>query len=352
MRSAGLVLGLVGLLSGTAVATTGCGAAASSTALPHVGFVVKRTGGSFAQEMTSGFHEGVGRVGGVSATVTGPPGQDGHREVELFRDLSKAAKGGIAVATSEPALMAPPIGETLREHVSVVGVDMRLTASSGVELHIGNDNYELGEKLADELMRRLPSGATGSVVLGNTTPGLPGFDDRADGIRGRFAEELPGVRVLGPFDTQRDDEANLDAWRRLAAANPDALAFVGTGDCDGFNLAAIKTEKSARWLVGGFGVDPRTLQAVRDGAVVASVSPEHYLKGAVAGWLLARQARGGAELPEGWVFTPGLAVTTANLHEVLHRQESEKARREWFRPQIDAFVKDPASWLRPLEQAR
>ena len=141
-------------------------------------------------------------------------------------------------------------------------------------------------------MRRLPPDATGTVVLGNTAPGLAGFDDRADGIRGRFAEKLPGVVVLGPFDTQRDDAANRDAWKRLVAANPDALAFVGTGDCDGVSLAALKTEKSARWLVGGFGVDPRTLQAVRDGAMVATISPEHYLKGAVAGWLLA-QAREG-----------------------------------------------------------
>jgi ribose transport system substrate-binding protein len=343
MRAA-LVLGLV-LLSA-------CGGATESEALPHVGFVVKRTGGSFAQEMTSGFHEGVGRIGGVSATVTGPPGQDGHKEVELFRDLTVAAIGGIAVATSEPALMAPSIGEALGQHVAVVGVDMRLTSSSGVKLHIGNDNYELGEKLADELIRRMPSDATGTVVLGNSAPGLAGFDDRADGIRGRFAEKLPGVLVLGPFDTQRDDEANRDAWRRLVAANPGALAFVGTGDCDGLNLAAIKSERSATWLVGGFGVDPRTLQAVRDGAMVATISPEHYLKGAVAGLLLARHATGAAALPEGWVETPGLTVTTANLDSILHRQESEKARKEFFQPQIDSFAEDPASWVRPLEQAR
>lgn len=344
MRAAALVLGLVLL--------AGCGGAAKSEALPHVGFVVKRTGGSFAQEMTSGFHEGVGRIGSVSATVTGPPGQDGHKEVELFRDLTLAAKGGIAVATSEPALMAPSIGEALAQHVAVIGVDMRLTASYGVKLHIGNDNYELGEKLADELIRRLPPDARGTVVVGNTAPGLAGFDDRAEGIRGRFAEKLPGVVVLGPFDTQRDDEANRDSWRRLVAANPDALAFVGTGDCDGVSLAAIRTERSAKWLVGGFGVDPRTLQAVRDGAMVATISPEHYLKGAVAGWLLARHATGRAALPQGWVETPGLTVTTANLEQILHRQESEKARREFFQPQIDSFVEDPASWVRPLEQAR
>lgn len=344
MRAAALVLGLVLLAS--------CGAAAESEALPHVGFVVKRTGGSFAQEMTSGFHEGVGRIGGVSATVTGPPGQDGHKEVELFRDLTMAATGGIAVATSEPALMAPSIGEALTQHVAVVGVDMRLTASSGVKLHIGNDDYELGEKLADELMRRLPSAATGTVVLGNTAPGLAGFDDRAEGIRGRFAEKLPGVVVLGPFDTQRDDVANRDAWKRLVAANPDALAFVGTGDCDGVSLAALKTEKSARWLVGGFGVDPRTLQAVRDGAMVATISRSTISRAPSCGWLLARHAKDGATLPEGWIETPGLTVTTGNLDQILHRQESEKARRDYFQPQIDSFVEDPASWVRPLEQAR
>ncbi|MFD5827620.1 sugar ABC transporter substrate-binding protein [Lentzea sp. NPDC060358] len=345
MRAAALVLGLV--------LVSGCVSAPESEALPHVGFVVKRTGSSFAQEMTSGFHEGVGRVGGVSATVTGPPGQDGHREVGLFRDLSAAATSGIAVATSEPALMAPSIREALTRRVPVIGVDMRLTASSRVRLHIGNDNHELGENLADELIRRMPADATGTVVLGNTAPGLSGFDDRADGIRGRFAEKLPGVLVLGPFDTQRDDDANQDAWRRLVAANPDALAFMGTGDCDGVSLAALKTEKkSARWLAGGFGVDPRTLQAVRDGAMVATVSPEHYLNAAVAGWLLARRATSGAALPEGWIETPGLTVTSANLGRVLRRQESERARREFFQPQIDSFVEDPASWVRPLEQAR
>lgn len=345
MRAAALVLGLV--------LVSGCGTVAKSESLPHVGFVLKRTGASFAQEMTSGFHEGVGRVGGVSATATGPPGQDGHKEVALFRELTTSAPDGIAVATSEPALMAPSIGEALARHVPVVGVDMRLTASSRVRLHIGNDNHELGENLADEVIRRLPPDAKGTVVLGNTAPGLSGFDDRADGVRERFAERLPGVRVLGPFDTQRDDDANRDAWRRLVAANPGALAFMGTGDCDGVSLAALKTEnRSARWLVGGFGVDPRTLQAVKDGVMVATVSPEHYLKGAVAGWLLARLAAHGTALPEGWIETPGLTVTTANLDRVLRRQESERSRRDFFQPQIDSFVEDPASWVRPLEQAR
>ena len=126
MRAAALVLGLV-LLAAAVVPPSPWRCRTS------VSWSSARAAPS-PQEMTSGFHEGVGRIGGVSATVTGPPGQDGHKEVELFRGLTMAAKGGIAVATSEPALMAPSIGEALTQHVAVLGVDMRLTASSGVKL--------------------------------------------------------------------------------------------------------------------------------------------------------------------------------------------------------------------------
>lgn len=335
-----------------ALMVTGCGDAATAGEPPHIGFVVKRAQGSFAQEMISGFKAGAARVGGVEVTAEGPSGQDAHKEVELFERLAATAKGGVAAATSEPALIAQSLAKAVQSGVPVITVDMRPAPGARVDLHIGNDNYELGTMLADELLQRLPKEATGKVVVGNTAPGLAGLDARAKGIRDRITRERPHTQVIGPFDTQRDPEANLDAWRRLVAANPDAVAFLGTGDTDGYNLAGIRQQTGAHWLVGGFGVAPQTLQAIRDGRMVATVSPEHYLKGALAGLILARSATGFSDPPTGWLYTPGLAITSANLEDVVRRQESDALRLAWFRAQLDAYAADPAKFLRTFDQAR
>jgi ribose transport system substrate-binding protein len=341
--AAGLVL---------ALGTTACYDTASSAQPPKIGFVVKRALGSFAQEMSAGFREGARLAGGVEVTVTGPPTQDGNKEIELFKELAGSTRGGVAIAASEPTLIAPTLADAVSSGLPVVGVDSRPAPATGVKLHIGNDNYELGRHLADEVISRLPATSTSKIIIGNTAPGLPPLDQRAKGIRDQLAKKLPGVRVIGPFDTQRDPTANLDAWQRLVAANPDAVAFLGTGDSDGYNLADIRARTKGGWLAGGFGVDPKTLEAIKNGELFATVSPEHFLKGALAGWLLAEHATGRQPLPEGWIYTPGLTITSANLDKILSRQASQPARLAWFKPQIDEYIADPARFLRALEQAR
>ncbi len=57
-------------------------------------------------------------------------------------------------------------------------------------------------------------------------------------MRDRFTEKLPKITVTGPYDTAQDVPANRAAWARLATANPDALAFIGNGDPDAYNLAS------------------------------------------------------------------------------------------------------------------
>jgi ribose transport system substrate-binding protein len=143
--------------------------------------------------------------------------------------------------------------------------------------------------------------------------------------------------------------ANKVAWQKLVAANTAAVAFMGTGDVDAYNLAAIRGEAKAGWLAGGFGLDPRTLEGVRAGQLFASVSPEHFVKGALAGWLAANHAKTGKALPEGWIYTPGLVVTSANIDQIVHRQTSEATKLEWFKPQIDKMTADHKPYLKPLD---
>ena len=231
-------------------------------------------------------------------------------------------------------------------------MDIKPAATSGLKTYFSNDNHLLGRLLAGELIERLPPGSKGTVVVGSTRPGLPVMEQRVQGIRDEFAAKLPGVTVSGPYDTQTDTAANLAVWKRLAAATPGALALIGTGSTDGGSIAAVHAETKATWLGAGFDLAPNALAGLQSGHLVAIASPEHYLTGAIAGRVHAQHAKDRTPLPEGWIETPSLMITSANVAEVIARQESDAARAAWFKPQLDKITGDLPAYTKPLDQAR
>lgn len=334
------------------LALSGCAEEKTSGDRPVIGFVSQNTSRDFSNEMSQGFTAGAGIAGGVEAVVTGPPTHDGLKQVELFRDLITRAKGGIGVSAVAPELLAGPTAEVVESGIPVIAVaGGQIAPGAGIKLLVENDNYELGRLLADEAIKRLPPDSTGKIVLGSNSPAMPALDQRAQGMRDRFTEKLPKARVTGPLDTQRDAPANLAAWKTVVEANPDALAFLGTGDVDAINLAAIRASTKGTWLAGSFSLDPKALQGVKDGQLFALVSAEHFLKGAVAGWLLAERAKGKAKLPEGWFVTPGLVVSSSNVDEIANRQSSDN-KATWFSQQVSSLTADVDAHLKPLDQVR
>jgi ribose transport system substrate-binding protein len=315
----------------------------------HVGFVVANSELNFSKEMAEGFRTGVAEVGGVQQEVIGPPIVDGTKQLEMFQDLTNTAKGGISVFTLSPELFASPLAAAIHSGIPVIAVDNPPLPSSGVKLFVGNDNYELGKLLADQVIAKLPAGATGRIVIGTSSPGVPVLDRRARGIRDEIKAKLPNVTTFGPFDTKQEVVANLAAWRTLVKVNSRALAFVGTGDADGWNLAEIRRSTKGKWLAGAFDLDPKSMKAVQSGDLVL-VSPEHFIKGAVAGRLQAQHAKDGKPLPEGWIYTPGLAVNRANIDAILARQATPAAEAAAFKAEVDKILGDPSD-LRPMKDA-
>ncbi|SDT66203.1 sugar ABC transporter substrate-binding protein [Actinoplanes derwentensis] len=317
---------------------------------PKVGFVVANKQLNYSKEMGLGFIAGVNTVGGVGFQVDGPNIVDGPRQVALFRDMLKATPDGLSVFTLSPDLLAEPMAEAVAGGVPIIAVDSQPLATADVDLFIGNDSYELGRLLAREVIGKLPADASGKIVLGTSGPGVPVLDHRAKGIRDEFTERLPGVSVLGPFDTKQEVEANQDAWSTLVKVNSSALAFIGTGDADGWNLAEIRRNTGATWLAAAFDIDSKALAAVKAGDLLL-VSPEHYVKGAVAGRLQADHAKTGKVLPAGWLYVPGIVVDQSNVDAIQARQATVATRAEAFATQIDHVLNDP-SYLRPLAEVR
>jgi ribose transport system substrate-binding protein len=349
-RSAGrLAVVLVACLAAVGLAACSKSTSHNDGKPPKVAFVVANSALNFANEMAFGFRSGVRQVGGVDVEVVGPPIVDGPKQVQMFQDLTKSAKDGISVFTLSPELFAAPLSDAGRSGVPLIAVDNQPPPSSNVTLFVGNDNYQLGTMLADEVADKLPANATGKIVLGTSSPGVPVLDRRAKGMREQLKKRLPGVTVVGPFDTKQEVAANLDAWRTLVRANADALAFLGTGDADGWNLAAVRAETHGTWLAGAYDLDPRSLAAVKAGDLLL-VSPEHFVKGAIAGRLQAKHAKTGAALPQGWIYTPGLAVNSSNIDAIIARQVSMDTREAALGKEVDKILGDK-SYLRPLNQA-
>lgn len=334
-------------------AVSGCGGGKTSDDPPTIGFIAQNNSRDFSREMSEGFRAGTAIAGGVKAEITGPDTHDGLKQVELLRDLATRAKGGIGMSAVAPELVAEPMARVIEQGVPVIAVaGGQVAPGSGVTLMIENDSYEMGRLLADAAADRLQPDSAGKIVIGSNSPAMPALDQRALGMRARLLERMPKLQVIGPLDTGRDLPANLATWQRLADANADALALLGAGDVDAINLAAVHAAKNAKWLAGAFSVDPKALQGVKEGHLFASVSAEHFLKGAVAGWMLAQHAKSGRRMPEGWFVAPGLLVQASNVDEIIRRQATETSRLDAARPQIDALTADPTKHLRPLVQAR
>jgi ribose transport system substrate-binding protein len=341
----------IALAAGMTLGLAGCGQD-KATSKPKVAMVITDSKLDFAKEMGDGFAAGSKEDGGVDATVVGLDIRGGPTQLARFQELTKKAKDGVAVETLAPELFAKPLAAAAKDGVPLIAVDAPPEPGSGVRLYVGNDNYGLGVKLADEAIKRLPPKATGKVLLGTPKPGFPPLDLRIKGLQDEFAKRLPSVRVLGPFDVLQDERANEAAWQRLVTANPDALAFLGTGAADSFNLAAIRKRTGGKWLAAAFDVEPQSLAAVKQGQLFALMSPEHFLNGSIAGHLIARDAKGEHALPQGWFATPGLAITSANIDQIIKRQASSAAREDWFRAKAAALLKNQKSYLRPLAGIR
>ncbi len=340
-------MGLAAVLGLLAPGTVACTHRTTANPPHTVSFVVADNRLNFAVEMMDGFRTGADQVGGVREVVVGPPQMNGPREAQLFDSVPKNARDGVAVFTLSPKLLDTRLTSAVRSGVPVIAVDNPPDPGTHVSLFIGNDNYQLGEMLADEVIKRLPKDASGKVVIGTSTPDVQVLDQRAKGMRDEFQRLLPGITVVGPVDTEQDVAANLTAWRILVKSTPNALAFLGTGDADGWNLAAIRASEHGTWIAGAYDLDPRSLQAVKAGGLLL-VSPEHFMKGVLAGRLQARHARDGTALPQGWIVTPGLAVTPENIDAVMARQASLAARQAWFTPRVDQVLQDLNRYLRPL----
>lgn len=345
------------ILAVAAVVLAACGSATQSPGggPKHVSisFVYATNALNAMQEMAMGAQAAADQSPGVNFTEVAPPGPAtaGTGEATALQATARAATDGLAYQTLYPDVLIQPLQEAHSKGIPLVAVDSPPSPSTGVDTFVGNSNFEIGQMLATEMLKRIPAAATGQVVVGNSYPGLAVLDQRVTGMVQVLRVQRPGVQVVGPFNTTGVPGANLAAWTAEVKQYPHALAYLAPSDLDAVSLAQIERQTGTRLLVGGCDLEAAALQAVKDGLVYALVSPEHWLKGYVAVKLLAEHAQSGRELPSGWWNTGALTVDQSNVSEIIARQRDAQSRARWFRREANGQLTNQDRYVQPLSAA-
>jgi ABC-type sugar transport system substrate-binding protein len=335
----------------TSSSSSGSTSTASSSAKKvKLGFVYATTAGNFAQEMALGAQAAAQHTPGVQFSQAAPAAPDGPAQVQLFLSALRTAKDGVGLETLFPNLFVRPFQQATQAGVPVVAVDAGPPPGTKVTFFVGNSNTELGVALAKALLPKIPKNATGQILVGTDTPGLPVLELRNKGFESAMKQARPSVTFLD-FDSKQAPTDNFNTWSSQVKAHPSALAYVGPGSQDAVSMAQISRKTGKHYLVGADDLDPTALQGVKDGFVNTLISPEHWLKGYIALKYLAAHAQQGKALPNGW-FNPGfLVVNKKNIAAILKRQATPASRYAYFQAKANAEIANQAKYMKPLDKA-
>jgi ribose transport system substrate-binding protein len=296
--------------------------------------------------MAMGAKAAAGDNPGVNLKESAPADVDGPKEVQLFQAATQASKDGVAMMTLTPDLFLRPLLTASQQGVPLVAVDTPPAkgAENTAKLVIGNSNVEIGQQLAKALLKKIPSGTTGTILIGTDTPGLIVLEQRNQGFKQAISAARPGIRFT-TFDAKQSPTDNYNTWSAQVKAHPDAVAYVGPGSQAAVSLTRIEKQDGKKLLVGACDLDPVALQGIKDGYVQAVISPEHFLKAYIAISLLAAQTQKGQKLPTGMWNTGELTVDSSNIDKILARQKSAATREAYFKPIAEQQLADPSKYL-------
>src|SRR3954471_4692348 len=333
--------------SGGGAATSSAGSGKETAKLA---FVYPTTETNFAQEMAMGAKAAAADRPGVELKEAAPANVDGPKEVQLFQAAKRVSPDGVAMMTLTPDLFLRPILTAGQKGVPLVAVDVPPTkgAEQAMKLLIGNSNVGIGQDLAKALLPKIPASATGEVLIGTDTPGLPVLEQRNQGFKEVMAKERPNLKMV-VFDAKQSPTDNYNTWSAQVKAHPNAVAYVGPGSQAAVSLTRIqKKPGQKKLLVGACDLDPVALEGVKDGFVEAVISPEHFLKGYIAVKLMAQPAQSGKPLPEGWWNSGALTVNKDNIDDIITRQKDAASRAAYFKDVVQKQLDNPDQYLGPM----
>jgi ABC-type sugar transport system substrate-binding protein len=305
---------------------------------------------TFTERMKTGA-EDAARDTGVHLEVFGDASFDPPTHQAFFETALQRGFDGIAVVTNPGDQWITPIQQAVDQGVPLVGANVT-SLDSALTTWVGQDEYNSGMILGNELLKQFEKAgiSEGKIAVGTCVAAAQVLQDRDAGLRKAFEgsnfEILETQEVLIPLPD------NYARWENYLAANPDAVGAVGLCSMDITNLAQIKERNGGSWLIGGYDLDPPTLQAVKDGVAQVTVGQQEYLQGYLPVRALAEHLINGTPMVEGWLEMPTEVVTAENVDQYVTRQTDNQAQYDFYQDYMDENFADLAAVARPYDDLR
>lgn len=305
---------------------------------------------TFTERMKTGA-EDAAKDYGVALEVFGDASFDTPTHQAFFETALQRGFDGIAVVTNPGDQWITPIQIAADQGVpmvgaNVTGLDTALTA------WVGQDEYNSGVILGNEMLKAFEAAGIGEgkIAVGTCVAAAQVLQDRDAGFRkaleGSSFEVLETQEVLIPLPE------NYTRWENYMAANPDAVGAVGLCSMDITNLAQLKERTGGTWLIGGYDLDPPTLQAIQDGWAQVTLGQQEYLQGYLPVRMLAEHLINGTPLVEAWLETPTEIVTAENVADYVSRQTDNQVQYDYYQDYMAQHYADLEASGRPYDDLR
>jgi ABC-type sugar transport system substrate-binding protein len=293
--------------------------------------------------------EDAGKALGVDVDVVGPATAQATEAIGMFESLVQKKVDGLVVIPMPGEVWVKPIKGATDAGIPVVTANITSDGSTS-ESWFGQDEYHSGEILAAEMRKLLEAGGkkSGKVLAGICAPGVAVLEERYKGFKKGL--EGSGFTVTDAKDVGVENTKNYSAWENQATANPDMVAAVGLCSMDIPNLAKVKTRSHGAWLVGGYDLNPETLDAIKAGTTQISLGQHPYLQGYLPVLAMVRHLRDKKPLPKGWVNVGTEVVTSATVDAVMPRENDHAVETKWYADYIGKTFTDLETLAKPLPQ--
>lgn len=305
---------------------------------------------AFTERIKTGA-EDAARDYGVTLNVFGDATFDTPTHQAFFESSLQRGVDGIAVVTNPGDLWITPIQQAVDQGIPLVGANVT-GLETALGTWVGQDEFNSGVILGEQMLEQFAAAgiSEGTIAIGICAPAAQVLQDRDAGFRQAF--EGSAFELLEAQDVLIPVPDNYSRWENIIAANPDIVAAVGLCSIDIPNLAQLKERNQAEWLIGGYDLDPPTLQAIQDGLAQVTVGQQEYLQGYLPVALLAESLINGTPLVEGWFETPTEVVTAKNVADYVSRQTDDQVQYDYYQQYMDEMYGDLSTPTRPYDDLR